>query len=75
MSIDTPQILSRPPPVKHVVMYSGGIGSWAAAKRVIDRHGSDNIVLLFTRTRLSKTQTYIASLTKHRHNSAFQLPA
>jgi len=33
---------------KHVVMFSGGIGSWAAAKRVAEQHGTDNLYLLFT---------------------------
>jgi hypothetical protein len=33
--------------VRHVVMFSGGIGSWAAASRVIERHGRDDVVLLF----------------------------
>ena len=32
----------------HVVMFSGGIGSWAAAKRVAEKHGTDNLVLLFS---------------------------
>lgn len=33
--------------MKHVVMFSGGIGSWATAKRVIERHGKQDVVLLF----------------------------
>jgi len=33
--------------VKHVICYSGGIGSWATAKKVIDRHGTQGVVLLF----------------------------
>lgn len=32
---------------KHVVMFSGGLGSWLTARRVRDRHGADNMVLLF----------------------------
>lgn len=32
---------------KHVVFYSGGIGSWATAKRVAERHGTDNLYLVF----------------------------
>ena len=31
----------------HVVMFSGGIGSWAAAKRVAQQHGTKDLVLLF----------------------------
>lgn len=33
--------------MRHVVQFSGGIGSWAAAKRVANRHGTANMVLLF----------------------------
>ena len=33
--------------MKHVVQYSGGVGSWAAAKRVVERHGTKDVVLLF----------------------------
>lgn len=34
----------------HVVQWSGGITSWATAKRVIERHGTANVVLLFADT-------------------------
>lgn len=37
--------------MKHIVMYSSGIGSWATAERVIERHGVDNTLLVFTDTR------------------------
>jgi hypothetical protein len=43
---------------KHVVMFSGGIGSWAAAKRVAERHGTDNLVLLFTDTKIEDPDLY-----------------
>lgn len=33
--------------MKHVVMFSGGIGSWATAKRVAAEHGTDDLTLLF----------------------------
>lgn len=33
--------------MKHVVMFSGGVGSWACAKRVAEKHGTDDLVLLF----------------------------
>jgi hypothetical protein len=45
---------SAPPdaaPVKHVVQFSGGIGSWAAAMRVAAEHGTDNLVLLAADTK------------------------
>ena len=33
--------------MKHIVMFSGGIGSWAAAKRIAEKHGTENLYLLF----------------------------
>ena len=36
----------------HVVQYSGGIGSWAAAQRVVAAHGTTNLVLLVADTRV-----------------------
>lgn len=33
---------------RHVVMFSSGAGSWAAARRVADQHGTENLVLLFS---------------------------
>lgn len=33
--------------MKHIVMFSGGIGSWACAKRVAQQHGAENTTLLF----------------------------
>jgi len=35
-------------PMKHVVMFSGGIGSWATAKRVKEQNPSEEIILLFS---------------------------
>jgi len=32
--------------MKHIVQYSGGAGSWATAKRVAQKHGRQNLVLL-----------------------------
>ena len=34
--------------MKHVVMFSGGIGSWAAAKMVATKHGTEYLYLVFT---------------------------
>lgn len=42
----------------HVVMFSGGIGSWAAASRVAARHGTDRLTLLFTDTRMEDEDLY-----------------
>lgn len=44
--------------MKHVVMFSGGIGSWAAAKRVAERHGMDDLTLLFADTKSEDDDTY-----------------
>lgn len=32
---------------QHVVMFSGGVGSWACAKRVAELYGTDDLTLLF----------------------------
>lgn len=44
--------------MKHVVMFSGGIGSWAAAKRVVEQHGPDDVTLLFTDTSMEDADLY-----------------
>lgn len=43
---------------KHIVFYSGGIGSWATAKRVIAKHGKENVILLFTDTLIEDEDLY-----------------
>jgi len=43
---------------KHVVMMSGGIGSWAAAKRVAEKHGTDDLVMLFADTMMEDEDLY-----------------
>lgn len=43
---------------RHVVMFSGGIGSWAAAKRVVERHGATDVTLLFTDTMMEDEDLY-----------------
>lgn len=42
----------------NVVMFSGGAGSWATAKRVAERHGTENLTLLFADTKVEDTDTY-----------------
>ena len=42
----------------HVVMYSGGVGSWAAAKRVAERYGTDRLVLLAADTKSEHEDWY-----------------
>jgi hypothetical protein len=44
--------------MKHVVMFSGGVGSWAAAKRVVEKHGTDDVVLLFADTLIEDADLY-----------------
>jgi hypothetical protein len=39
-------------------MFSGGVGSWAAAKRVAERHGTENLTLLFPDTRMEDEDLY-----------------
>lgn len=43
---------------RHVVMFSSGITSYGAATVVIDRHGRDNVTLLFADTRAEDTDNY-----------------
>jgi hypothetical protein len=45
-------------PVQHIVMYSGGLGSWATAKIVIERHGKENTTLLFADTLIEDEDLY-----------------
>lgn len=44
--------------MKHVVQFSGGIGSWAAAKRIVQQHGADDVRLLFADTLIEHADTY-----------------
>ncbi len=44
--------------MQHIVMFSGGVGSWAAAKRVAKAHGTENLVLLFTDTLIEDEDLY-----------------
>jgi len=43
---------------QRVVMFSGGIGSWAAAKRSAERHGTAGLTLLFCDTKTEDADTY-----------------
>lgn len=46
------------PMPERVVMFSGGIGSWAAAKRTVERYGNEGTVLLFTDTLIEDQDLY-----------------
>lgn len=37
--------------MKHINFLSGGIGSWASGMRVAEKHGTDNLINLFTDTK------------------------
>ncbi len=41
-----------------IVLFSGGAASWAAARRVVDRHGVDETLLLFTDTMMEDEDLY-----------------
>lgn len=43
---------------KHVISFSGGAGSWAAAKRVVAKYGARNVVLLFADTLIEDADLY-----------------
>lgn len=44
--------------MKHIVFYSGGLGSWATARRVIEKEGIENVILLFTDTLIEDEDLY-----------------
>ncbi|MGL4622099.1 MAG: hypothetical protein ACRCZS_24070 [Chroococcidiopsis sp.] len=44
--------------IYNIVMYSSGVGSWAAAKRVAEKYGKDNLILLFADTRIEDEDNY-----------------
>lgn len=44
--------------MRHVVQFSGGVGSWATAKRVAERHGTENLTLLFADTMIEDADLY-----------------
>lgn len=44
--------------VARVVLYSGGVGSFCAALGVREEHGTEDLILLFTDTRIEDEDTY-----------------
>ena len=54
--------------MKHVVMFSGGICSWAAARRVADRYGIADMTLLFADTLIEDEDLY-----RFLHEAAFDI--
>ena len=43
---------------KHIVSYSGGMGSFAEAKECVDRYGKENVTLLFADTLMEDIDLY-----------------
>lgn len=44
--------------MRHLVMFSGGAGSYAAAKRVVAEHGPANTLLIFADTKMEDEDLY-----------------
>ncbi len=44
--------------MKHLVMFSGGLVSWAAGKRVVERFGAEAVTLLFADTKMEDEDLY-----------------
>lgn len=44
--------------MRHIVTFSGGVGSWAAAKRVVASEGAENVTLLFSDTLIEDEDLY-----------------
>lgn len=43
---------------KHIIMYSGGTGSWATAKLITEKYGKENVVLVFADTLIEDEDLY-----------------
>ncbi len=46
------------PFTRHVVSFSGGVGSWYTARRVRDLYGTDGLILLFADTKMEDEDLY-----------------
>ena len=44
--------------MKHIIFFSGGVGSYFTAKRVVQRYGAENVILLFTDTLIEDKDLY-----------------
>ena len=44
--------------MKRVLMFSGGVGSWATGKRIVERHGVGDLTLLFADTKMEDEDLY-----------------
>lgn len=43
---------------KRIIFFSGGLTSWMTAKRVVEKYGAENVVLLFTDTLIEDEDLY-----------------
>ena len=48
----------KKPKKKHIILFSGGVGSWMAAQRVKKEFGPENMILLFTDTMIEDKDLY-----------------
>lgn len=44
--------------MKHIIFYSGGIGSYFTAKRIVEKYGANDVILLFTDTKIEDEDCY-----------------
>ena len=44
--------------MKHIVSFSGGMGSFAEAKSCVDKYGKENVTLLFADTLMEDEDLY-----------------
>jgi len=44
--------------MKHIISYSGGLGSWMAAKIIAERYGTEDLILLFADTLIEDEDLY-----------------
>jgi PP-loop superfamily ATP-utilizing enzyme len=44
--------------MKHIVSFSGGMGSFAEAKSCVDKYGKENVLLLFSDTLMEDEDLY-----------------
>lgn len=44
--------------MKHIVSFSGGVGSWAAGKRVAERYGTSDLLVVFMDTNMEDEDLY-----------------
>lgn len=58
MTCDLSPLRAEVNEIKHLVMFSGGVCSWATAKRIVEKHGKEDVVLLFADTKMEDEDLY-----------------